>query len=172
MDKDIDPIKASYDVFVKPRISEDRHIYVLQFPNRDARQNYNASCGAEPLKMRIKPTAGMVELDVPIDAYNNYDREKGVKWGCALKKTTIAKGGGSHGLPGGFGIGGAPSSGKGRGRKNVNDDELDPKTILENFEDAVEKEQILLRQTLGGQAISKDKTTPQYMIGTFRKGML
>ncbi|RKF63378.1 hypothetical protein GcC1_139013 [Golovinomyces cichoracearum] len=173
MDQDNDPIKATYNVFVKPRISEDRQVYILQFPNRDSRQNYNANLGAEPFKMRIKPVAGMVEMDVPIDPFNNYDREKGIKWGDALRKSKIAKGGGSHGLPGGFGIGGAQSSGRGKGKGGVaGNDETNHESVMADYETAVQKEQVLIRQTLGGQAISKDATTPQYMIGTFRKDQL
>ncbi|POS88224.1 hypothetical protein EPUL_000127 [Erysiphe pulchra] len=173
MSQDHDPIKASYEVFVKPRISADRQAYILQFPNRDARQNYNAAFGAEPIKMRIKPIAGMVEIDVPIDPFNNYDREKGIKWGDALNKSQMAKGGGSHGLPGGFGIGGAQPSGRGRGRGGtIGNNELSQESILKDFEAAVQSEKVLIRQTLGGQAISKDRTTPQYMIGTFRKNQL
>ncbi|CCU74309.1 unnamed protein product [Blumeria hordei] len=172
MDSDSDPIKASYEVFVKPRISADRQVYILQFPNRDARQNYNAASGAQPSKVRVKPKAGMVEIDVPIDAHNNYDREKGVKWGVALKKSNISNSGGSHGLPGGFGIGGAMPSSRSKGRGNAVDEDLRPELLLEDYDLAVEKEQVLIKQTLGGQSISKDETTPQYMIGTFRKNQL
>ncbi|KAI0993011.1 hypothetical protein K3495_g15173 [Podosphaera aphanis] len=170
---DNDPIKASYDVFVKPRISGERRVYILQFPNRDARQNYNASSGAQPLKMRIKPKAGMVEIDVPIQPFDDYDREKGIKWGHSMKKSQISKGGGSHGLPGGFGIGGAPPSTKGKGKeKNTENEVFNQEEILEDFEAAVKKELVLLKQTLGGQSILKSDTTPQYMIGTFRKDQL
>lgn len=170
MTQDEDPIKASYDVFVKPRISADRQVFILQFPNRDARQNYNAAFGSEPLKMRIKQVAGMVEMDVPIDPFNNYDREKGIKWGDALNKSQVAKGGGSHGLPGGFGIGGAQPSGRGKAKGGtLENNELNQETISRDYEAAVQNEKVLTRQTLGGQAISKDNTTPQYMIGTFRK---
>jgi hypothetical protein len=73
-DQDSDPIKASYDVFIKPHIAADRQIYILQFPNRDSKQHYTARNQSQPLKMRIKPSAGMVELDVPLDAWRNYDR--------------------------------------------------------------------------------------------------
>jgi DNA-directed RNA polymerase-3 subunit RPC5 len=119
--------------------------------------------------MRIKPSAGMVELDVPLDAWRNYDREKGVKWGEAIKKSNTAKGGGSHGLPGGFGIGGAQSGGRGRARIPENE-QLDQEKLLEDYPLAVSRENVLTKQTLGGQAVPNDETNPQYMIGTFRKG--
>ena len=168
-DQDSDPIKASYDVFIKPHIAADRQIYILQFPNRDSKQHYTARNQSQPLKMRIKPNAGMVELDVPLDAWRNYDREKGLKWGEAIKKSNTAKGGGSHGLPGGFGIGGAQSGGRGRARIPENE-QLDQEKLLEDYPLAVSRENVLTKQTLGGQAVPNDETNPQYMIGTFRKG--
>jgi DNA-directed RNA polymerase III subunit RPC5 len=172
MDNDPDPIKASYDVYIKPRISSDKEIYVLQFPNRDAKQHYSAANMSQPFKMRIKPNSRMVEMDVPMDALRNYDREKGIKWGEAMKKSNMAKNGGSHGMPGGFGIGGAQPSGRGRGRGQNIDEELNQQRILEDYENAVKREQVLVKQTLGGQCISNEDSTPQYMIGTFRKSRL
>ena len=76
IENDPDPIKASYNVYIKPRIPADKEIYVLQFPNRDSKQHYSAANLSQPFKMRIKPNAGMVEMDVPMDAMRNYDREK------------------------------------------------------------------------------------------------
>lgn len=167
----LDPIKASYDVYIKPRISSDKQVYVLQFPNRDSKQHYSVANGSSPFKMRIKPNAGMVEMDVPMDALRNYDREKGIKWGEAIKKSNMSKNGGSHGMPGGFGIGGAQGSGRGRGRGQNPDDDTLQRRILEDYENAVRREEVLVKQTLGGQCVSSEDTTPQYMIGTFRKSM-
>lgn len=172
MEHDPDPIKASYDIYIKPRISSDKQIYVLQFPNRDSKQHYSAANQSQPFKMRIKPYAGMVEMDVPMDAMRNYDREKGIKWGEAMKKSNQTKNGGSHGMPGGFGIGGAQPSGRGRGRGQNAENELNQQKILEDYEYAVKTEQVLVKQTLGGQCISTEETTPQYMIGTFRKSRI
>lgn len=170
IEHDPDPIKASYEVFVKPHLSANKQMYVLQFPNRDARQNYSKKNASEPLKMRIKPNAGMVELDVPMDVRNNYDQRKGATWGGAMKKSAETKGAGSHGLPGGFGIGGVPPGGRGRGARGIEDVQALQDEILANFENAIQREQVLTKQTLGGQAISNDETTPQYMIGTFLNG--
>ncbi len=161
--EDPDPVKASYDVFIKPHMSGSRQVYILQFPNRDSRQRYSAANESQPLKMRVKPNAGMVELDVPMDVWHNYDKEKGVKWGGAMKKSKA-----NHGLPGGFGIGGSSVAGRGRGR-NVADQEAEQQRILDDFNYAVQEEQVLVKQTLGGQTVPNEETTPQYMIGTFRK---
>jgi DNA-directed RNA polymerase-3 subunit RPC5 len=170
MENDPDPITHSYDVFVKPHISSDRQIYVLQFPNRDSKQHYSQAHGALPLKMRVKPNAGMVEMDVPMDAWNNYDVSKGIKWGEAVKKSTANKGAGSHGLPGGFGIGGAQA--RTRGSRSVEDSTVSQEEIMRDYEKAIKQEQVLVKQTLGGQAVPITETTPQYMVGTFRGGML
>ena len=172
MQDDPDPIKASYDVYIKPRISADKQVYVLQFPNRDSKQHYSVANGSAPFKMRIKPNAGMVEMDVPMDALRNYDREKGIKWGEAIKKSNMSKNGGSHGMAGGFGIGGAQAGGRGRGRGQNPDDDSLQRRILDDYENAVKREEVLVRQTLGGQCVSNEDTTPQYMIGTFRKSRL
>ncbi|KAF4631917.1 hypothetical protein G7Y89_g6207 [Cudoniella acicularis] len=166
-----DPIKTSYDVFIKPRISSDRQIYVLQFPNRDSKQEYAAKNQSQPLKLRVKQNAGMVEMDVPVDAWRNYDRAKGIQWGDALKKSNVSKGRGSHGLPGGFGIGGAQPAGRGRGRASADDAAL-IENLLRDYPGAMEREQVLTKQTLGGQTVSTDETNPRYMIGTFRKNQL
>jgi len=168
MDQDLDPIKASYDVYVKSHISSDRQIYILQFPNRDGKQHYSAANESQPLKLRIKEKAGMLELDVPVDAWRNYDRARGIKWGEAMKRSNMVKGGGSHGIPGGFGIGGAQPSGRGRGRGD-SDDEINQQRLPEDYAAAIQREQVLTKQTLGGQSVANQETTPQYMIGAFRK---
>jgi DNA-directed RNA polymerase-3 subunit RPC5 len=165
---DSDPIKATYDVFIKPSISDGRQIYILQFPNRESSQKYNEANGSGPQKLRIKPDAGMVELDVPLDVRRSYDRAKGIKWGEAMKKSNMIQGGRTHGLPGGFGIGGVQPAGRGRGRGEA-EQEIDQDTLLADFEGAIERGQVLEKQTLGGQTLFNEETMPQYMVGTFYK---
>lgn len=166
---DSDPVVASYDVFAKPGISDGRSIYVLQFPNRDAKQKYSENSQSQPLAMRIKPDVGMVEIDVPMMAWNNYDRGKGLKWGDAIRKSNVSRGGGSHGLPGGFGIGAAGvGAGRGRGRADLQDEEVMQRRIITDYPNVIGEERVLLKQTLGGQAVTAEANTPQYMIGTFR----
>jgi DNA-directed RNA polymerase-3 subunit RPC5 len=166
---DPDPITEVYDVYIQPHISEDRQIYVLQFPNRDSKKHYTKSNDAQPLTLRVKPEAGMLETDVPLDVWHNYDREKGLKWGDAMKKSNVSKGGGSHGMPGGFGIGGAQPTGRGRGR---GDAEIDPdQSRLSqdyHYREAVERGQVLAKQTLGGETISNEELASQYLIGVYR----
>lgn len=174
-EEDDDPILSTYNIFIKPPLSTssgnpEKQIYILQFPNRMDSQNYTLQNNALPLKLRIKPEAKMVELDVPMDAHANYDREKGLKWGEAIKKSSMTKGGGSHGLPGGFGIGGA-QPGRGRGRAEQDEESLQQLLNDEGFKRAVAQEKVLVKQTLGGQAVPDDTGAPLYMIGTFRDGM-
>ena len=169
-DVDDDPIVASFDVFIKPRMSGDRQFFVLQYPNRDKSKPYDAAHGCAPTELRIKPKAGMVEVDVPLDVHQNYDRTKGVKWGEAMKKSDMAKGGGSHGLPGGFGIGGTAPGGRGRGRGEAEEAE-NQERLLANYDEAVKDGHVLNKQTLGGQFLPKTSTSPQYMVGTFTNGM-
>lgn len=167
---ELDPIVAEFPIFIKPRLKDGKQVFVLQFPNRDRSMPYDAKNGCAPTEMRIKPNAGMVELDVPLDIRRNYDRAKGIKWGEAMLKSTIAKDGGSHGMPGGFGLGGAPPAGRGRGRGEAEEAEHQER-LLANYDKAVEEGHVLKTQTLGGQFVAKNSTTPNYMLGTFTNGI-
>lgn len=170
-ENEADPIVGTYDIYIKPQISDNSQVYILQFPNRDARSNYSQSHDAQPSKLRVKENAGMVEVDVPIDAWENYDRHKGVQWGQSLNKSSTSKGTGSHGLPGGFGIGGSAGAGRGRGR-GADLDEATHDRLIKDFARSIDTEAVLVKQTLGGQYISNEETTPRYMIGAFRKGIV
>jgi DNA-directed RNA polymerase-3 subunit RPC5 len=175
VDSEDDEIVASYDIFVKPQLENGKKIYILQFPNRDARQGYSAASSSMPLAVRMKPKSGLMELDVPIETFRNYDREKGIKWGEAVRKSDKSKGndGGSLGLAGGFGIGAGQPRMRGKAAKDDDfEDMMTQDELLREFERSVGEGRVLGKQTLGGQSIPKDKTTPQYMIGTFRGGKL
>ena len=178
MDVDVeeDEIVASYNVYIKPHLKDGKKVYILQFPNRDAEQGYSAANSSMPLEIRMKEKSGLLEVDVPIDVFRNYDPEKGIRWGEAVRKSDYNKGsdGGSHGLAGGFGIGGGQSA-RPRGRGIAHDDREEMITqdeLLQDFESIVSDGRVLKKQTLGGQAIPKDSTTPQYMIGAFRNRKL
>lgn len=163
-----DPVVATYQVYIKPRSNDDREIYILQYPNRNVDQPYSNECA--PLKFRTKPGSGMAEIDVPIDRFNNYDKVKGVQYGVALSKSAASKGQGSHGLPGGFGIGGATTRARGRGRNEDEEAEALRLIAAGDFGQAVRNDKVLAKQTLGGQMVTSDGTNPQYLVGTFRDG--
>ncbi len=173
-----DPIVASYDVLIKPQWSDGRQLYVLQFPNRDADDDYTSAKQSLPMELRIKPSTGLLELDVPVNVFSNYDRAKGAHWGEVLRKSTLMKSntgtggtGGSHGLAGGFGIGGV-APGPGRGRAKDEDLVAAQMEILEDFNDGITKGRVLNKQTLGGQTLPKDETSPNYYLGAFKGDQL
>jgi len=167
---DDDPIICSYDIYIKPRVNPDRQFAVMQFPNRDSSQPYNEKSESAPLAIRMKPKAGMFEMDVPVDPWHNYDKLKGVIMGDALNKSENVKGAGSHGLAAGFGIGAQPAS-RGRQRAAATE-ELDPQPLIGNFESSVRNRKVLAKQTLGGQSVPKNGIRPQYMVGVFQGGRL
>ena len=160
--EDDDPITATYPVFLNPALPSGRQLLVLQYPNRTDEQPRTA-----PTELRIKPVAGMVEVDIPVDSASGaYDREKGVRWGKGLHTSTAVKSGGSHGLAGGFGFGAVQQrGGAGGGRKKSAADALDDDDILE-WNEAVRQGKALTTQTLGGQY--PDSNDVQYMVGVFQ----
>jgi DNA-directed RNA polymerase-3 subunit RPC5 len=170
LEDDPDPIVSQYNIYVKPRFRDGKKVYILQFPNRDSKQAYSVANSSLPLELRIKEKSGLLELDVPVDAFRNYDREKGIKWGEAVRKSDQLKGGddGSLGLAGGFGIGGGQSTRPRSARQGTEDEGITQEALMRDFAASVAQGRVLRKQTLGGQTMPKDSTTPQYMIGAFR----
>ncbi len=157
-----DPTVASWEVYMTPEIQE--RLLLLQYPERSRTQPYNDATGQKPLELRIKPNTGMVEVDIPINVHANYDREKGVQWGEAMRNSRVLKEGGSYGVAGGLGIGGVPK----KDEDEMEEDAIPHEALLANFEDANNKGHILNKQTLGGQIVEPRDGDPTYMIGTFR----
>ena len=171
-----DPVVAEYDVFVNHQAKGQIHL--LQYVNRDGNQPYSEAGNAKPREVRFKPRAGLVEADVPMNVHSNYDREKGIHWGEAMRKSRLEKGGDSFGLAGGFGIGSA-SGGRASGAgmtarvagRSYGSEDISQETLLANFDDAINKGRVLDKQTLGGITNSKDAIQPNYYIGVFRNSM-
>ena len=160
-DGDDDPITASYSVFLNPSLPSGRRLLVLQHPNRT-----DDHPRPPPSELRVKPRAGMVEVDMPVDSANGvYDREKGMRWGRSLHASTAVKSGGSHGLAGGFGFGAIQQRGGGGGRKK-SDAALDDDDVMLDWNEAVKQGKALTTQTLGGQY--PDTNDVQYMVGVFQ----
>ncbi|KAI9772368.1 MAG: hypothetical protein M1839_002504 [Geoglossum umbratile] len=171
-----DPVVAEYSVFVNYQVKGQMHL--VQYVNRDGNQPYSEAGNAKPLELRFKPRAGLVETDVPMNVHSNYDKEKGIHWGEAMRKSRLEKGGDSFGLAGGFGIGSA-SGGRAIGPRiaartagKSNSGEDISQEALANFDDAINKGRVLDKQTLGGITNSKDAIQPNYYIGTFRNSQL
>ncbi|KAH9897142.1 hypothetical protein F4778DRAFT_245657 [Xylariomycetidae sp. FL2044] len=159
LDDEDDPIVASYNIYSNPALPSNRQILILQHPNRQGqiRETYQ-----QINEVRMKPSTGMVEVDVPLGHANSgYDRDKGVKWGAALSKSVAAKGGGSHGLAGGFGLGLPAMRG---GKRKDEERELD----AGDWTEALRQDKVLRTQTLGGQFPAASEAHCQWMVGVFK----
>lgn len=168
-DDENDPIVATYSVFVKPALPKHRKLVVLEYVNKTS-PDPNQLQQPRVLELRVKPNTGMIEVDVPIDTSDAYDKNKGIQWGVALQKSMEAKKGGSLGLAGGFGVGAAPpprtGSRRGGGGGGGNDDEAPQLTWAE----AARLDKILRKQTLGGGRSAEEENT-KHMVGVFQGSM-
>jgi DNA-directed RNA polymerase-3 subunit RPC5 len=61
-----DPVLQTYDVFISDQLKD--HIYLLQYPIRNPQEQYYDE--SVPFEARIKPTEGVLEIDVPFDPNN------------------------------------------------------------------------------------------------------
>ncbi|KAL1843193.1 hypothetical protein VTJ49DRAFT_2744 [Mycothermus thermophilus] len=166
-DDDDDPIVASYSVFLKPPLPEHRKLVVFQFVTKTA-QDPTQLRVPRITELRVKPSSGMYEVDVPIDTSEAYDRAKGLAWGTALHKSMESKKDGSLGLAGGFNIVATPGGaggGGGRGRRAAAaaEDDDTPQTWAE----AARQDKVLRTQTFGGVRSAQEKHT-RHMIGVFQ----
>lgn len=159
-------VVANYRLFInKPT---GKRAMLIQYPNREVGQEYCAVSGNKPLEIRIKPKCGLVEVDIPVDIHINYDKEKGVEYGEALRKSRLLQEGGSYSLGGGLGIGPKPTS-KGD-RQAPPPDGPSHEKLLENFDDANNKGHVMNKMTLGGQIHPFRSGDPIYMAATFKEG--
>lgn len=158
---DDDPIVASYSVFIKPPLPENRKLIILQYVNRIS-QDPTSIAPPRIKEIRVKPITGQFEVDVPVETSQAYDQGKGIKWGTDLKKSMEAKQGGSLGLAGGFGIGSTTARAGAAGRRG-NDDSDYPM----EWNEALRQEKVLKTQTLGGARSAEEKTA-NFMVGVFQ----
>ena len=164
-DDDDDPILATYSVFVKPPLPAHRKLMVLQHPNTHSEDP--TMLQSPPItEIRLKPGSGMIEADVPIDYDRQYDRLKGMGWGAALQKSLAAKGGGSLGLAGGFGMGAAVARTAGARRGGAGAGADDDDVEGGDWAEAVRVDRVLRTQTLGG--LSAPALDARYMVGVFQ----
>lgn len=201
-DPDDDPIINEYDVYItspfpsstststskpttKPTPNNPepaQSLYLLQFPTRDRETPYNAQSGTCPTSVRLKPSSGYLELDVPINPTFNYDRTRAREWGSALHKAST-EGAQGFGLAAGFAQnvavrsgGAAAARGATAGSSSVTSDSRassrrpGPSHFNEHEEE--DERTKLIHQTLGGQIIREEKGRPQYMLGAFRANEL
>ena len=159
-------VTAKYSLFInKPT---GKRAMLMQYPNRKVGQEYSAASNTKPLEIRIKPKCGIVEVDIPVEVHANYDRQKGVQYGEAMRKSRLLQDGGSYGLGGGLGIGPRPTV--------KNDRQAPPpdgpshEKLLENFSDANNKGHVMNKITLGGHIHPFKNGDPIYVAATFKEG--
>ena len=159
-------VTAKYRLFInKPT---GKRAMLMQYPNRKVGQEYRAASGNKPLEIRIKPKCGLVEVDIPVDIRTNYDKEKGVQYGEAMRTSGLLQDGGSYSLGGGLGVG--PKT------RLKNDRQVSPpegpshEKLLENFDDANNKGHVMNKITLGGHIHPFKNGDPMYLAATFKEG--
>lgn len=164
---------------------------LLQFPSRDPSQPYSRATNQKPLELRIKPRSGIVEIDIPLSLDQGYDKDKGLLYGTALRKSKVLQAGGDYGLAGGFGISKSGPNAK-KEDEEVNDGENedfaegyhendedeegsvddeydeDHEYYYENFEEARERGFVMDRLTLAGQFHVQQDGDPVMAFGTIR----
>lgn len=167
-----DPVVAEYDVYITEEMKEQ--MYLLQYLNRNPQLSFTKKHQSRPSEVRIKEKSGFVEVDVPINLQEGYNRRAGVVWGESLRKTKH-HGQKAFGLAAGFkhvdpprlrGVASEAATPDSQPGFLVGDDNLDE--YIENLEDANEKGHVLSTRTYGGQIMPDHETSPSYMVGAFR----
>jgi hypothetical protein len=161
-DDDDDPIVANYSVFIKPTLPEHRNLVVLQYVTKTSQDPAQIRV-PRITEMRVKPSTGMYEVDVPMDTADAYDRNKGLAWGTSLQKSMEAKKDGSLGLAGGFNIVATPTTGRGRRGAAASTDDEPP----HRWAEAARQDKVLRTQTFGGVRSAEEENTT-HMIGVFQ----
>ncbi|KAK3307231.1 DNA-directed RNA polymerase-like protein [Chaetomium strumarium] len=159
-----DPVVASYSVFIKPPLPEHRKLVVFEHVTKTSQDPAQIRV-PRIAELRVKPSTGMYEVDVPIDTADAYDRNKGIAWGIALQKSMEAKKGGSLGLAGGFNIVPTPTT-AGRGRRGGGGGNDDDELPL-GWAEAARQDKVLRTQTFGGARSAQEANT-RHMIGVFQ----
>lgn len=159
-------VVTKYRLFInKPT---GKRAMLIQYPNRNIRQEYRAACGNKPSEIRIKPKCGLVEVDIPVNPHKEYNKEKGVEYGEAMRKSRLLQEGGSYSLGGGLGI---TTKGASRADRGVPPPEgPSHEKLLEHFDDANNKGHVMNKITLGGQVYPFKNGDPIYMTATFKDG--
>ena len=178
-DPDSDPVITTYDIHLTTTLTP--HLHLFQYPVRSSNLPYTRQTSTCPISARIKPHAGAIELDVPINTTRNYDQEKGRRWGDALRKSRLAR---EARISGRTSSTSAPAAGKRRRTINAddynndsdtdnhaNDDDNDDNnnTAFMSFSQAKSTGRVLTTQTLSAHLHPQSTA---YMVGVFRHKQL
>lgn len=157
---------SEYDMYIN---QSEKRLMLLQYPNRDIGQPYSDRIGLKPLELRIKPKCGLVEVDVPMILHSNFDKDKGIQYGQAMRNSRVIQEGGSYGLAGGLRAGLLAARLRLSNQEhNMTSEEPSHETLLENFEDANNKGHVMNKLTLGGRIVPWEDGDPIYFLGVFK----
>ncbi|EAA33010.2 hypothetical protein GE21DRAFT_5558 [Neurospora crassa] len=173
-DVEDDPIVATYNVFIKPPLPQDRKLVVLRYVTKTA-QDPSSIKPPRINGFRVKPETGIYEVDIPLETSDGYNKDKGIAWGVALAKSMESKKGGSLGLAGGFNIGGqggsargGPGAGGAGGRRGGNSgggDDDEAQNL--SWPEAVAQGKAIIDQKLTGSR-SAGEDYVKHMVGVFQ----
>lgn len=165
-DDGLGKLVGEYDMYMN---QPEKRLMLLQYPNRDIGQPYSDRIGLKPLELRIKPKCGLVEVDIPMVLHSNFDRNKGIQYGQAMRNSRILQEGGSYGLGGGLRAGLIAARLRLTNQEhNMTSEEPSHETLLENFEDANNKGHVMNKLTLGGRIVPWEDGNPIYFLGVFK----
>ncbi|KAL9101987.1 MAG: hypothetical protein Q9163_002816 [Psora crenata] len=154
-------LNEKYSLYINPSI---KRVLLLQYPNRLPSETYCDAAGLKPVEVRVKPKSGIIEVDIPLSTEMHFDREKGVDFGSALRKSECLRRGGSFGLPGGLSIG--PNKAI-RNDEDTVPDNPPREILLEDFDESNKNGLVMNKITLGGRVVPFKDGDPMYMIATF-----
>ncbi|KAK9469984.1 Sin-like protein conserved region-domain-containing protein [Dipodascopsis tothii] len=80
-----DPIVAEFPIYAASSLA--RQLYLFQYPVRAKARTYSGVSGEPVLEARVKPQAGVVQVDVPISTERFYDAGRAERWGGIERQT-------------------------------------------------------------------------------------
>lgn len=104
-------------------------------------------------------------MDIGMNPSANFNKFQSLVWGEAIRKSKTNGGSATFGAAAGF----APTKG-GKGRAKQEGSEMSVDQGLARFQEAVNRDAVYQKQTLGGQILQDEAGNPNYMLGAFRGG--
>ena len=147
---------------------------ILQYPCRNRDNPYSEASGQKPIQVRIKPKSGYVEVDIPVHISNNYDKEKGIEYGEAMRKSKVLQEGGSYGVAGGLGTAAHRRSSRSEpnesSESSQDETESSQEDLPEGSAHSDNKGHAMNKITFSGFIMIRDSTEPFFCVGAFRDG--